>query len=81
MTRLVCVMATPRPSPATARRPRPASRLVSSTGVWTGGTSCRGSELGGLQQRTWETDLLTIWLSMKVPEVSVSEEGHYYEKQ
>ena len=57
MTRLVWVMATPRPSPATASRPRPVSRLVTSTGVWAGGTSCRGSELGGLQQGTWDTDL------------------------
>ena len=69
MTRLVWVMATPRPSPATASSPRPVSRLVTSTGVWTGGTSCRGSELGGLQQTTGESDLV-IELSMKVPEVS-----------
>ena len=69
MTRLVWVMATPSPSPATASSPRPVSRLVTSTGVWTGGTSCRGRELGGLQQRTWESDLV-IELSMKVPEVS-----------
>ena len=65
MTRLVWVMATPRPSPATASSPRPVSRLVTSTGVWTGGTTCRGRELGDLQQGTWDTDL-----AMKVPELS-----------